>query len=106
MSSNKTKIPEAEGEQNLNLEERLKTLFLLPSPYEIKKGIRFLRGTNKLVSESLKILCTDTRLSVNNNKIFSSISECSSALHLDRSKIKNCLLTGELYNNYKFKYFF
>lgn len=61
----------------LNLEERIKNLFLILSPYEIKNGIRFIRGTNKLVSESLKIICIDTKLSgargVNNKIKFSSI---------------------------------
>ena len=72
-----------------------------PSPYEIKNGIRFIRGTNKLVSESLKIRATDIFIP-NNTSVFSSISECSIALKLDRSKIKTCLLSGEIYKNYRF----
>ena len=37
-------------------DRKLKNLFLLPSPYEIKNGVRFLRGTNKLVSQKIKII--------------------------------------------------
>ena len=74
-------------------------LFLIPSPYEIKNGIRFIRGTNNFVSESLKIITIDN---LNNKSIFSSITECSNALNIERSKIKNCLISGEVYNKYKF----
>jgi hypothetical protein len=84
---------------SLSFEDKLKNLFLLPSPYEIKNGIRFIRGTNNFVSESLKIFTIDN---FNNKSIFSSITECSIALKIERSKIKNCLITGETYKNYKF----
>lgn len=80
-------------------EKQLNDLFSLPAPYEIKNGVRFLRGTNKLVSEKAHILCIDQ----NNNKLnFSSISECSKALKIDRSTIKKYLMTGEIIRNYKF----
>jgi hypothetical protein len=88
-----------EGANNLSFEDKLKNLFLLPSPYEIKNSIRFIRGTNNFVSDSLKIITIDNS---NNKTIFSSITECSNALNIDRSKIKNCLITGEIYKNYKF----
>jgi len=84
---------------SLTFDEKLKNLFLIPSPYEIKNGIRFIRGTNNFVSESLKIIAFDN---FNNKSIYSSITECSNALNIDRSKIKNCILTGEVYKNYKF----
>lgn len=77
-----------------NFENKFKTLFSFPSPYEIKNEIRFIRGTNKLVSEGLKIIAIDN---LNNKFIFSSISKCSIAIKIDRSKIKHCLLTGETF---------
>lgn len=83
----------------VTFENKVKNLFLLAAPYEIKYGLRFIRGTNKLVSEKLKIISIDN---FNNKSIFSSLSECSKSLQIDRSKIKNCLLTGEIYKNYKF----
>jgi hypothetical protein len=83
----------------VTFENKVQNLFLLPAPYEIKNGLRFIRGTNKLVSEKLKIISIDK---FNNKSIFSSLSECSKSLHINRSKIKNCLLTGEIYQNYKF----
>lgn len=43
------------------VEEKLNYLFSLPSPYEIKDGIRFIRGTDKLVPEKLKIIVKDTK---------------------------------------------
>jgi cytochrome c oxidase subunit 3 len=83
-------------------ENKLKYLYSLPSPYEIKKGVRFIRGTNNLVSDKLKIISIDN---FNNKSIFSSITECSKSLKIDRSRIKKCLLSGETYNNYKFSFF-
>ena len=41
---------------------------------------------------------------LNNKFVFSSISECSRILQLDRAKIKNCLINGGIYKNYKFKF--
>jgi hypothetical protein len=84
---------------NKNIDSKISNLFLLPSPYEIKNGIRFLRGTNNLVSEKLKIVAIDE----NNNKYFySSISECSKVLNIGRTNIKNSILSGEVYKGYKF----
>jgi hypothetical protein len=83
----------------LKLHLKIKILFSLPAPYEIKFGLRFIRDTNKLVSDKLKIISIDN---FNNKSIFSSLNECSKSLHIGISKIKNCLLTGEIYQNYKF----
>jgi hypothetical protein len=83
----------------VTIENKIKNLFSLPAPYEIKHGLRFIRGTNKLVSEKIKIISIDN---FNNKSIFSSLTECSKSLHIGRSKIKICLLTGEIYKNYKF----
>ena len=92
---------EGQRESNTSFDLRLNSLFLIPSPYEIKNGIRFKRGTNNLISESLKIIATDN---LNNRSLFSSIAECSTTLKLDRAKIKNSLLSGEEYQNYKFSW--
>lgn len=65
--------------------------FSLPAPYEIKNGVRYLTGTNKLVPEKLKIIAVDE----NGNKFsYSSISECNRALGIGRLTIKNCLIVG------------
>jgi hypothetical protein len=40
----------------VTFENKVQNLFLLPAPYEIKNGLIFIRGTNKLVSEKLKII--------------------------------------------------
>ena len=42
--------------KNSDFKDKFKTLFLLSSPYEIKNGIRFIRGTNNLVSFGNKII--------------------------------------------------
>jgi len=69
-----------------SLESKISNLFSLPAPYEIKNGVRYLRGTNKLVSEKLRIIAIDE----NDNKLFfSSISECHRALKIGRLMIKN-----------------
>ena len=84
------------------LEKLLKKLYLINSPYEIKQGFRYYRGTNKLVSESVEITVTNTN---NNEKtIYKSITECSEELKISRKKIKDCLDTGNSYNDYNFVY--
>lgn len=81
------------------IQKKISDLFSLPAPYEIKNGIRFVRGTDKLVAKDLSIIAIDK---FNNKLFFSSISECSKALQIPRSRIKNGLLTSESYNGYKF----
>ena len=71
---------------NYNFEDKFKTLFSLSSSYEIKNDIRFMRGTNILVSEGLKIIAIDI---INNKSIYSSISEGSIAIKIVRSEIKH-----------------
>jgi hypothetical protein len=82
-------------------EEKLNYLLSLPSPYEIKEGIIFLRGTDKLVSKFFKIKVEDTNGKV---QYFTSISECSLKLNIPRKIIKNCLLSGIPYKNYTVKF--
>lgn len=80
----------------------LNELYLLESPYEIKNGLRHYRNTDKLVSESTKILVI---LKENNNQIiYESMSECSLNLGISRKKIKECLTTGKEYKGYIFIY--
>ena len=91
-----------ENNNEVEFKEKIKNLFLIDSPYEIKNGIRFYRDTDKFVSENLKILTIDN---LNNKLIFSSLSDCSRTLQINRTKIKKCLLTGEKHNNYKFIFY-
>jgi hypothetical protein len=76
-------------------EKKYKILSAIPSPYEVKDGIRYIRGTLNLVPEKFKILVVDE---LNNELVFSSISECSRVLKIDRAKIKFCLINGEVYH--------
>ena len=85
----------------IDFNEKFRLLLNQPSPYLIKDGIRFYRDTLNLVSDKIKIVASD---SLNNESVFSSISECSRILQLDRTKIKNCLINGGIYKNYKFKF--
>ena len=81
------------------IENLLSKLYLIDSPYEIKEGIRHYRNTNKLVSEATSIVVID---SSGNSTIHSSMSECAKNLNIGRSKIKQCLSSGESYKGYKF----
>jgi hypothetical protein len=81
------------------IENLLSKLYLIDSPYEIKKGIRYHRNTDKLVSEATNIVVID---SSGNNTIYSSMSDCAKNLNIGRNKIKQCLSSGEPYKGYKF----
>jgi hypothetical protein len=88
-----------------DLIKSLKTdLFSKPSPYEIKDNIRFIRGQNKLVSDSFSIIVKDIKKIDDNIQYFKSISNCSHGLNISRKIIKNCLITGISYKNYIFKF--
>lgn len=80
---------------------KLNYLFSLPSPYEIKNSIRFIRGTDKLVSEKLNIIVEDTK---GNKQYFNSIINCSLQINISRKTIKNCLITGTSHKGYTFKF--
>jgi hypothetical protein len=89
--------------------DKISYLFSLPSPYEIKNGVRYLRGTTNFVSEKLKIIAIGPmdplvaqQLQSNNSFTYSSLTECSKALKIGRTNIKNCILSGKTYKNYKF----
>lgn len=88
-------ISAAEAAENL-----LSALYLSDSPYEIKpSGVRFIRNTDKLVSEAANIVVTDSN---NNLDIYNSMSECAKNLKISRSTIKECLITGKSHKGYNF----
>jgi len=82
-----------------DIENLLKKLYLLESPYEIKNGVRYYRNTNKLVSEATNIIVINN---INKSNVYISISDCAKNLNISRNKIKHCLITGEYYKNYSF----
>lgn len=84
----------------LEVENLLSALYLSDSPYEIRgSGVRFIRNTNKLVSESNNIVVIDSN---NNKNIYSSMTECAKSLNISRSTIKQCLNTGKSHKGYTF----
>lgn len=81
------------------IEDLLKKLYIIDSPYVNIDNIRYYRNTNKLVSEAINITVIDSN---NNRVIYKSISECAKNLNISRTVIKNCLDTGKLYKGYSF----
>ena len=92
----------------LDFNERYNFMSNIPSPYTIKEGIRFYRNTLKLVSDKIKIIAYRLDDGLNNKFVFSSISECSRILHIERYIIKKYLVNGEIYitkqGHYSFKF--
>ena len=85
----------------VSINSKVLFLFSLARPYVIKGVNRYLRETNKLVSERLGLIAIDLH---GNKQSYISISECSRALDFGRLTIKNCLLTGNTHKGYKFVY--
>nr|YP_009493071.1 LAGLIDADG endonuclease [Ganoderma tsugae]AWJ63866.1 LAGLIDADG endonuclease [Ganoderma tsugae] len=86
----------------IDFNKKYQILSNIPSPYTIKDGgLRFYRNTLKLVSDKIKITAIDH---LNNVLVFSSISECSRILQIDRYTIKKYLLNGQIYKIYRFKF--
>ena len=85
-------------DQNIIL-DKLNYLFSLPSPYEIKNSVRFIRSTDKLVSEKLNIIVKDIK---GNTQYFESIADCSSQIDISRKLIKHYLITGTSHKGYTF----
>ncbi len=83
-----------------NLETEIKDVFSMPAPYEIKNGIRLYSGTNKWVSDSIKLKVIDN---LGNELYFDSISKCSLFLNISRSKIKDCIVKSKIYKKFSFK---
>jgi hypothetical protein len=82
------------------INDLLKKLYLLDSPYEIKGGIRYYRNTNKLVSEATNIVVINN---VDKSSItYNSMSDCAISLNISRNKIKYCLTIGKSYKGYSF----
>ena len=92
----------------LDFIKKYELLSKIPSPYTIKNGIRFYRNTEKLVSDKIKIVACCMDDASKNEIIFTSISECSRILQIDRYIIKKYLVNGEIYNakcgHYSFKF--
>lgn len=82
-----------------DIENLLSKLYLSASPYEIRQGLRYHRDTDKLVSESTKIIAIDSN---NNRNFYQSMSECAQSLHISRKTIKDYLSTGKSYKGYTF----
>lgn len=81
------------------IEKLLNKLYLSESPYILKKGVRYYRDTDKLVSESNQIVSIDEK---NVAIVYDSMTDAAKSLNISRKKIKECLATGEAYKGYKF----
>lgn len=93
------KLENPESLASFNL--KVSNLFSLPAPYVIKDGVRYIRGTNNLISSKLGIIAIDE---CGNKEKYMCISECSRALGFGRLTIKNCLLKGNIHKGYQFVY--
>ena len=93
-----TSLTDKEKLENLDVEKN--KVFALTAPYEIKNGIRLYSGTNKWVSDNIKVIVI---YNLGNDLYFDSISKCSLSLKISRSKIKDCIVKGKLYKNFAFK---
>nr|YP_005088126.1 LAGLIDADG intron encoded protein [Fusarium solani]AEJ72916.1 LAGLIDADG intron encoded protein [Fusarium solani] len=82
----------------VEIDNLMSKLYLTDSPYEIKDNNRFYRNTDKLVSESTKIIA----IKDNQSKMYNSISECAKDISISRKYIKECLISGKFYKDYTF----
>jgi hypothetical protein len=82
----------------VEIDNLISKLYLTDSPYEIKDNNRFYRNTDKLVSESTKIIA----IKDNQSKVYNSISECAKDISISRKYIKECLISGKSYKDYTF----
>lgn len=82
----------------VEIDNLISKLYLTESPYEIRDNTRFYRNTNKLVSESTKIIA----IKDNESKMYNSISECAKDINISRKYIKECLISGKSYKDYTF----
>ena len=96
-----TSIGSQKIKNRFSLNNKISYLFSLPAPYIYKDGLRYLNGTNKLVSENLKLIAIDQ---YDNKFYYSSLINCSKALKIGRKKIKECLISNKFYKGYKFIY--
>lgn len=77
----------------------IEAVFSLPSPYEVYPGYRTLTGTTNFVPESLCIIATKGLVTVE----YPSLVQAGKALHIDRTKIKSCILSSKPYKGYTFR---
>nr|QVV23902.1 hypothetical protein [Trichoderma cornu-damae] len=82
----------------VEIDNLISKLYLTDSPYEIRDNNRYYRNTNKLVSESTKIIAIKN----NQSKVYNSISECAKDINISRKYIKECLISGKSYKDYTF----
>jgi cytochrome c oxidase subunit 3 len=99
MTTNTNLLINKQGISLYEIEKLLSKLYLIDSPYVIKQGVRYYRNTDKLVSEATNLIVTDRN---NDRIVYSSISDCAKNLNIGRNKIKQCLISGEVYKGYKF----
>jgi len=85
----------------ISINSKLLDIVYLPTPYVIKGLNRYLRGTNKLVSDKISLIVIDK---CGNEKTYISINECCKSLGFGKLTIKNCLLKGNTHKGYKFIY--
>lgn len=97
----KSNTCDKESEKGMSINSKVSDLISVPSPYVIKGVNRYLRETNKLVSEKLGVIAIDEQ---GNKQNYISISKCSKALGFGKLTIKNCLLTGNTHKGYQFVY--
>lgn len=78
--------------------EVFSAVYSLPAPYDTYPAYRMLSGTTNFVSEGLCITTTKESLTLE----FGSLTKASKALGIDRTKIKNCILSSTVYKGYTF----
>ncbi len=80
-------------------QSEIENLFALAAPYEVRKGVRYISGTDKLLPESFPVFVihpSGTILS------FPSLSQCALALGISRKPVRKYLDTGIPYKNHFF----
>ena len=88
--------------QDEDYSKEFKRLLTIPSPYIIKDGIRLTRDKLSLVSGD-KRLIEATQISTGQTFVFDNVTNCASALRLDRHSITKNLFSDEVYKGYKFR---
>lgn len=78
--------------------QQILAVYSLTAPYDVYPGYRMLAGTTKFVSEGLCITATKDLVTLE----FDSLSKAGKALHIDRTKIKSCILSSTVYKGYTF----
>jgi len=88
------------NQRDLVIEQsQIDTVFNLPAPYEVRKGARYLAGTNKLVSEPFPVYVKGLDGSL---RLYPSLSQCADALGSSRAPVKKYLDSGTPYKGFFF----